>query len=64
MTKKLYKIKANEKVCGVCAGFAEYLNLDVTIVRIVTFILILLSHFSLLIVYFICALIMPDKAQI
>lgn len=64
MTKKLYKIPSEGKVCGVCAGFAEYLNLDVTLVRIVALFLIFASFSTALIVYFACALIMPDKNQI
>ena len=35
--KKLYKNKAQGKVCGVCAGLSEYLNCDVTIIRIILY---------------------------
>ena len=27
--KKLYKKTSEKKICGVCAGLAEYLNMDV-----------------------------------
>ncbi|WP_253289338.1 PspC domain-containing protein [Clostridium sp. MSJ-8] len=63
MEKKLYKNKSQGKICGVCAGLAEYLNCDVTIVRIVALILIL-AYGSGLIIYFVSALIMPDKSQL
>jgi len=35
MSKRLYKIEQGRKIFGVCGGLAEYLNLDVVIVRIV-----------------------------
>lgn len=65
MSKKLYKTSAERKVSGVCAGFAEYLNVDVTLVRIITLILILLAMPPTgLILYVACAFIMPDKNQL
>lgn len=64
MNKKLYKISSQKKVSGVCAGFAEYVNADVTLIRVLA-LLIILGSFSIgLIFYFGCALIMPDKSEI
>ena len=34
MAKTLYKSKNERKLCGVCGGVAEYLGVDVNIVRI------------------------------
>jgi len=39
--KKLYRSSKDKKVAGVCAGLAEYFNIDPTIVRVV-FVLLLL----------------------
>lgn len=33
MKRKLYKSSKNKKLAGVCGGLAEYLNIDVTVVR-------------------------------
>ena len=33
--KKLTKSNTDRKICGVCGGIAEYLNIDPTIVRLV-----------------------------
>lgn len=33
--KKLQRSSANKKIFGVCAGFAEYFDVDVTIIRII-----------------------------
>ena len=40
--KKLYRTRNDAKIAGVCGGLAEYLDIDVTIVRIV-FLLLLLT---------------------
>lgn len=64
MNKKLYKIKSQGKFAGVCAGVAEYLNTDVTLVRVLTLFLIVFSFSTALIVYIGCALIMPDKSDL
>jgi len=47
-------------VAGVCAGIAEYLNLDPTVVRFVWVLLCLLG-FSGVIAYIIAVFIIPEK---
>ena len=34
MSKRIYKIRDQKKLCGVCAGVAEYFDLDPTVVRL------------------------------
>ena len=60
MQKKLYRSKTDQKLCGVCAGIAEYLNLDPTVVRLIWVLLVLCAGCGLL-AYLICALIIPEK---
>lgn len=60
MKKKLYKSSTDRKICGVCGGIAEYLNIDSTLVRLALVIAILCFGTGLL-AYFIAALVMPDK---
>lgn len=58
--KKLYKKTSEKKICGVCAGLAEYLNIDVTVVRVLFVLLSLFTTgFPGLLVYIIMALVMP-----
>lgn len=64
LKKRLYKITDEKKIAGVCAGFAEYLNLDVTLVRVLALFLILASFSTILIFYIACAIIMPDKNDV
>lgn len=62
--KKLYKDVSRKKVCGVLAGFSDYINGDITLTRVL-FVLIAIEFFpASILVYFICALIMPDKQEI
>ena len=39
MDKKLYKVDEGKALCGVCAGLAEYLRMDVSLVRVLTVVL-------------------------
>ena len=57
--KKLTK-SSDRKLCGVCAGIAEYLNIDPTIIRVIWVIYTLLIGAGLF-AYIICAIIMPNK---
>lgn len=61
--KRLYKSTRNKKLCGVCGGLAEYLNMDPTIVRLIVAI-IALAWGSGIVLYIIMALIMPDDNEI
>lgn len=61
--KKLYKIEEGKKLCGVCGGIAEYLNIDATVARILWVILSLMCGSGLLL-YIICAIIMPNKSEV
>jgi len=60
MNKKLYRSKTDQKLCGVCSGIAEYLNVDPTIVRLIWVLLVLCAGSGVL-AYLICALIIPEK---
>lgn len=62
MQKKLYRSKKNEKICGVCAGIAEYFNIDPTIVRLIWAVAVLCAG-SGVVLYIACALIIPEKPE-
>jgi len=57
--KKLTKSRNDRKLCGVCGGLAEYLNLDPTIIRLIWVLLVLAAGTGIL-AYLIAALIMPE----
>ncbi|MBO7229525.1 MAG: PspC domain-containing protein [Bacteroidales bacterium] len=58
--KKLYRSNTDRKLCGVCGGFAEYFDLDPTIIRLIFIFLTLFGGGGLLI-YLICALVIPKS---
>lgn len=62
--KKLYKVEDEAKLAGVCQGLAEYMNLDVGLVRVVTAILILMGTGLPLLAYIVMALVLPDKKEV
>lgn len=61
--KKLYKIEDGKKLCGVCGGFATYLNIDVTLVRVL-WAIASCAFFSGVVAYIACALIMPEERDV
>jgi phage shock protein C len=56
--KKLYRSNTNKMVCGVCAGIADYINIDPTIVRLLWVIFSFAGGAGIL-AYIIAAIIMP-----
>lgn len=62
--KKLYRTEGRDAViCGVCGGIARYFNVDPTIVRVATVLLVAFAGLSLW-VYIIAALIMPKESSL
>ena len=60
MNKKLYRSVSNEKIAGVCAGIAEYFNLDPTLIRL-AWVLFSLCGGSGVLAYIICVFVIPEK---
>lgn len=63
MEKKLYRKSNGKMIAGVCAGLADYLNIDVTVVRLIVAALILCAGCGLLF-YLIAWIIMPSDVFI
>lgn len=60
--KRLYKIRDNKMLLGVCGGVSEYLEIDPNIVRLIWFVL----AFTVVgfIAYFVAGFILPFKDEI
>lgn len=58
-TRRLKKSQTDRMICGVCGGFAEYLKMDVTIVRL------LMVAFAFtgsgIVAYIVAAILMPEQ---
>lgn len=60
MSKKLYKSTTDRKLCGVCAGIANYLNIDPTVVRLLWALITFVGGAGV-VAYIVCALVIPDE---
>ena len=60
MKKRLYRSKTDKKLCGVCAGVADYFGIDPTIVRVIWALLAFFYGTSILL-YVIMALVVPEQ---
>lgn len=60
MSKKLYKSTTDRKLCGVCAGIANYLNIDPTVVRLLWALITFVGGAGV-VAYVVCALVIPDE---
>lgn len=62
--KRLMRPRANRKIAGVCAGLAEYFDLDVTLVRVLWLVITIFSAVVFGTVGYIVAwIVMPDEPQ-
>ena len=62
MKKKLYKSSNDKMLAGVLGGFAEYIGVDSTLVRLVYVLIAMVSAgFPGILFYIICALVIPDE---
>lgn len=59
MEKNILRKSTNRKLCGVCAGFAEYLKVDPTAIRIATIVISIFSGLGI-VAYIAGAILMPD----
>ena len=62
MKKRLYKSRTDKKISGVCAGLAEYFDIDVSIIRIVWAAVAFFWGFGI-ILYIIMAFVLPDAPR-
>ncbi|HIR12668.1 MAG TPA: PspC domain-containing protein [Candidatus Choladousia intestinavium] len=58
--RKLYKSNTDIKICGVCGGIGEYLNIDPTLIRLI-FIILAFTQVGIL-AYVIAALVIPRES--
>ena len=59
--KTLTRSKSNRMIAGVCAGLADYLNLDPTIIRLLFVLGFFTFNGAMLLVYLIMAIVTPEQ---
>lgn len=61
-SRKLLRSRRDRKIAGVCGGFAEYLDLDATLVRLAWLMLVVFAGWGLL-GYLMAWIIMPEAPE-
>jgi phage shock protein PspC (stress-responsive transcriptional regulator) len=59
--KTLTRSKSNRMIAGVCAGLADYLNIDPTVIRLLFVLGIFLTGPGVAIAYLIMAIVTPEQ---
>ncbi len=59
--RRLHRIRSRKKLAGVCAGFAEYFDMDLTLVRLIWLVLCLVPPSIGLIGYIIAWAVLPSE---
>ena len=58
--KKLFRSRSSRVIGGVCGGIAQYLNIDTTVLRVITALLTFVMGMSLW-VYLLAWIIIPEE---
>ncbi|HIZ02313.1 MAG TPA: PspC domain-containing protein [Candidatus Bacteroides merdipullorum] len=58
--KKLTRPRTGRMLAGVCAGIANYVNMDPTVIRVIYALLSVFTAFAGVIVYLILMLVIPE----
>ena len=61
--KRLYRSESDRMLCGVCAGIAEYFNLDPTLIRLAWALFCVLGGSGVL-AYILAAIIIPPESRV
>lgn len=61
--KRLYRSESSRMLCGVCAGIAEYFNLDPTLIRLAWALFCILGGNGVL-AYILAAIIIPPESRV
>ncbi|MBC5694934.1 PspC domain-containing protein [Agathobaculum butyriciproducens] len=61
--KRLYRSESSRMLCGVCAGIAEYFNLDPTLIRLAWALFCILGGSGVL-AYILAAIIIPPESRV
>ena len=64
MKYKLHTSKDNRKLGGLCYGIAESIEADVTVVRVISFLLCVFQPIFILVYFVLCVLLPDDKGDI
>ena len=61
--KRLYRSNANRMISGVCAGIAEYFEVDPTLVRLVWAVVTCFTAGAGIVAYIAASIIIPEQSR-
>jgi phage shock protein C len=60
--KRLYRSNRDSMIAGVCGGLGDYFNIDPTIVRLITILLLFVTGlFPILLIYIVLSVVIPKN---
>lgn len=59
-TRKLTRSADDRWIAGICGGLAEYTGIDATLIRVLLIVATILGAGSLVVIYLICWLLIPE----
>ncbi len=62
--KTLTRSLSNRMFAGVCAGLADYMNMDPTVIRLIFVLLFFVTGPGVLLAYIIMAIIVPEEPKV
>ena len=62
--KTLTRSRSNRMIAGVCAGLADYLNMDPTVVRLLFVLGFFALNGGLVVAYIIMAIVTPEESVV
>ncbi|ACB84584.1 PspC domain-containing protein [Natranaerobius thermophilus] len=63
MSKKLYRSDSDKMIAGVCGGFAEFFNIDSTVIRLAFVLLALITAILPVILFYAIAYFVVPEAS-
>ena len=62
-SRKLTRSRDDKWIAGICGGIAEHTGIDLTLIRVILVIATILGAGSLIVIYLICWLIIPETPE-
>lgn len=62
--KRLVRSKRNRMLLGVLGGFAEYFNVDPTLIRLIFVVLLVFNPVTMTVLYFLAAIVIPEEGEV
>lgn len=62
--KRLYRSLSDRMLAGICAGLANYMDMDPTVIRLIFVLLFFVTGPGILLAYLIMAIVIPNEPAV